>query len=124
MHRFTEKHGTVIKDFDFKYGDLVLVRNSRIDKSLNRKMRPRYIGPYIVISRNKGGAYILAELDGSVLARPIGAFRLVPYHPRRSLELPDLEHLLDITTDELRARETSLDQDDEMTESDVVLDLD
>ena len=67
--------------FGFKKGDLVLSRNTAIEKSLNKKMRARYLGPLIVISRNRGGAYILAEMDGLVLNRPTAAFRLVPYLP-------------------------------------------
>jgi hypothetical protein len=46
------------------------------------------IGPLIVVSRNYGGAYILAELDGTVLHRPIAAFRLLPYFTHRSIPLP------------------------------------
>ncbi|TFK78078.1 hypothetical protein K466DRAFT_507784 [Polyporus arcularius HHB13444] len=39
-------HTTTIRDFDFQRGALVLMRNTAIEKSLNRKMRPRYLGPY------------------------------------------------------------------------------
>jgi len=80
---FEEIHIGTIRDFDFDKGDLVLMRNMQIEKSLNRKMRPRYLGPLIVISRNKGGAYILCELDGSVLRHMIAAFRLVLYFARK-----------------------------------------
>src|SRR5205823_9657210 len=80
--RFEIEHERTIRDFDFKRGDLVLLRNTQIEKSLNRKMRPRYLGPLIVISRNYGGAYIVCELDGTVYHRPIAAFRLLPYFPR------------------------------------------
>ena len=52
--RFKLEHGASIKDFNFKLGDLVLMRNTAIEKALNKKMRPRYIGLLIVISRNKG----------------------------------------------------------------------
>jgi hypothetical protein len=71
----------------------------------------------IVISRNRGGAYILAEMNGAVLARPIGAFRIIPYFPRQTIALPPLEDLLDISTDELRRREQSTEPDEEFADS-------
>jgi hypothetical protein len=109
--RFEKEHANTIKDFDFKLGDLVLARNTAIEKALNRKMRPRYLGPLIVISRNKGGAYILAELDGSVFDRPIAAFRVIPYHARTSIELPPLNELLDISRQRLADLENTNDTD-------------
>ncbi|KAI0063721.1 hypothetical protein BV25DRAFT_1783852, partial [Artomyces pyxidatus] len=75
--RFERDHPSIIKDFAFPKGALVLMRNTAIEKSLNRKMRARYLGPYVVLSRNRGGAYILAELDGATFDRPVAAFRLV-----------------------------------------------
>jgi hypothetical protein len=71
---FERQHKNAINDYNFKLGDLVLVRNTAIEKALNRKMHPRYLEPLIVLSRNKGGAYIMTELDGSVLDQPIAAF--------------------------------------------------
>jgi hypothetical protein len=113
-HRFEKEHAHTIKQFDFKLGDLVLVRNTAIEKSLNRKMRPRYLGPLIVISRNRGGAYIIAELDGSVFDRPIAAFRVIPYFARENIDLPPLEDLLDISQQRLAEMENSddIDSDD------------
>jgi hypothetical protein len=55
-----------LKDFDFQHGSLILIRNTQIEKSLNKKICARYIGPLIVVSCNYGGAYILSELDGVV----------------------------------------------------------
>jgi hypothetical protein len=85
------------------------MRNTQVEKSLNRKMHPRYIGPLIIISRNYGGAYILAELDGTVLHRPIAAFRLLPYFTRKNIPLPD--ELIDIDTARRREMEKSIDTD-------------
>jgi hypothetical protein len=109
--RFEKKHRHTIRDFNFQRGDLVLIRNTQIEKALNRKMKPRYLGPLIVISRNRGTAYILCELDGSVLHRPIASFRVIPYFARKSIPLP--ENFLDIDTARLREMESSEEVDDE-----------
>src|SRR6202522_1321768 len=101
---FERQHKNTINNYDFKLGDLVLVRNTAIEKALNRKMRPRYLGPLIVISRNRGGAYIIAELDGSVFDRPIAAFRVIPYFARNKLIIQSspLDKLLDISQHRLQ----------------------
>jgi hypothetical protein len=77
--RFEREHSATVRDFNFGRGNLVLVRNTAIENALNRKMRARYLGPLVVVSRNKGGAYIICELNGSVFDRPVAAFRVVPY---------------------------------------------
>ena len=92
------------------------MHNTRIEKSLNRKMRPRYLGPYVVLSRNRGGAYIICDLDGSVFDRPVAAFRLLPYLARSSISIPwltDNSDIFDITTARLREMEASTSQGDD-----------
>ena len=102
-------------------GDLVLVRNTAIEKALNRKMRARYLGPLIVISRNRGGAYIIAELDGSVFDRPVAAFRIVPYFARTEIEIPPLEELIDISSRRLTEMERSEVADPEEEDDDITI---
>jgi hypothetical protein len=120
--RFEKDHANNIKDFNFKPGDLVLLRNTAIEKSLNRKMRARYLGPLIVLARNRGGAYVVAELDGSVFDRPAAAFRVIPYFARTKIDLPPLQELIDISQrrfQELKDSEVSdLDEDNEADNGD------
>ena len=117
--RFEKEHEKTIKNFDFKLGDLVLVRNTAIEKALNRKMRARYLGPVIVLARNRGGAYVLSELDGSVFHRPVAAFRVIPYFARTKIELPPLDELLDVSRQRLQELKDSetIDPDEEESEN-------
>ena len=102
---FEQEHFSTITDYNFKLGDLVLILNTAIEKSLNCKMRVRYIGPLIVISRNKGGAYIISELNGSVFDRPIAAFHVIPYFVQQCINIPPLDELINITSRQLRELE-------------------
>ncbi|KZO94592.1 hypothetical protein CALVIDRAFT_455497, partial [Calocera viscosa TUFC12733] len=80
--QFLRNHETTIHDYDFQPGQLVLVRNTRIENDLGRKTKARYFGPLIVVHRNAGGSYIIADLDGSILRVRIAAFRVIPFATR------------------------------------------
>jgi hypothetical protein len=112
---FEEHHLRTLKDFDFQRGSLILMCNTQIEKSLNKKMHARYIGPLIVVSCNYGGAYILAKLDGTVLYCPIATFCLLPYFAHKSIPLPP--DFIDIDDTCLHEMEHSLvtDGDEEDT---------
>ena len=105
---FKREHSATVCDFNFSRGDLVLVRNTAIEKALNWKMHARYLGPLVVVSRNKGGAYIICELNGSVFNRPIAAFRVIPYFAQKAIALLDLSDFFDIPLERLRNIEGSL----------------
>ena len=77
--QFVSRFASTIQDYDFPIGSLVLVHNSRIEKELNRKTKPHYLGPMVVIRRTTGGTYILSELDGTVSRLHYAAFRIIPY---------------------------------------------
>ena len=65
----------------------------------------------IIVSRNRGGAYIICDLDGTLAHAPVAAFRVVPYFARHELNSPDLEDHIDISTTQLRELERSTTAD-------------
>jgi hypothetical protein len=52
--KYNKEHATTIKDYNFKPGSLVLIRNTEIGKSLNKKMKAQYLDPMIVLHVIKG----------------------------------------------------------------------
>ena len=93
LERFEQRFGSRIVDFDFKPGALVLVRNTRVEESLNRKTKPRYNGPYVVVRKTIGTSYIVAELDGAQSQLRVAGFRVIPYFPRSHSSIPILSNL-------------------------------
>ena len=84
------------------------MRNTRVEESLDSKMEPRYLGPLVVIRRTRGGSYVLAELDGSLVGGTVAQFRVIPYHVRHSIELPKKIHdLIDVSPQTLKELVTS-----------------
>ena len=115
--RFEQEHANIVKDFNFQPGDLVLAHNTAIERALNRKMRTRYLGPLVVISRNWGKAYILAELDGSVLDRPVAAFQVLPFFARKAIPIADLHSFIDVSQMRLTEMEALYGQGDDNYEA-------
>jgi transposase InsO family protein len=106
----------------YKKGELVLLRNSEQEMRLNRKTKPRYLGPYEVCRKTKGGSYVLKELDGTILHEGAAAYRLLPYISRhnRSLlreiaqEIAEEEESSDSDSDWYSSSETdNYEEDDE-----------
>ncbi|KAF9258095.1 hypothetical protein L218DRAFT_877901, partial [Marasmius fiardii PR-910] len=117
VQELEKQHSRSIKSFDFSCGDLVLVRNTKFDKTIGNKTKMRYIGPLIVLTWNKGGAYIVCELDGTVWKRPVSTFHVIPYRPHKSLPLPNLDKFLDLSSTDFNELEGSKAQDEEGLEN-------
>ena len=109
---FEWKYRKRMKRDHYKPGDLVLLRNSGEEMKMNRKTKPRYLGPYEVIRCTKGGSYVLQELDGATLLEGAAAFRLLPYVSRHDKKL--LKEIAQQINDE---REESGSEEDWLTDS-------
>jgi transposase InsO family protein len=111
---FERRYARRIRKSIFQPGDLVLVRNSRIEKELNRKSKPRYLGPFEVVRQTKGGSYVVKELDGATRSQGVAAFRMLPYYPRDGSVIPRAE--LDKVIADLDQEDNSDPDDDLMHE--------
>nr|GAT49795.1 predicted protein [Mycena chlorophos] len=123
VRRYEEIHKAVITDYNFAPGDLVLIRNTCIEKSLDKKAKFRYLGPMVVVRRTKGGSYLVCELNGAMWPGKVTAFRVIPYESRRKITIPeDVEKLIDMTTEELKELEERADELDEFWMNDLQFD--
>ena len=80
-------------------GTLVLVRNSSIEQSLDRKSKPRYLGPVEVVKRSTSGSYVVKELNGALWLHKVAAGRLIPYVLRDDQRLQELKQSSGVTED-------------------------
>src|ERR1700734_273569 len=87
--RYEREYSKRLRAQNFGAGDLVLMRNMGLESTvgLHKKTESRYLGPYCVHRRMKGGSYVLEELDGLVSRRGVAAFRLIPYLARAGEDL-------------------------------------
>jgi len=101
-----------IEEFDLGPGSLVLVKNSAIEMSADRKIKPRYLGPMVVVRKLQGGTYILAELDSSVWQNKVAAFKVLLYLSRKKLDFnSEVKDLLDASEESLMELTAESDRD-------------
>ena len=72
-----------------------------------------YLGPLIVLAQNRGGAYIVAELDSAIFDCPAAAFRIIPYFACTHIDMAPLNELLDISNHHLQELKDSEVSDEE-----------
>jgi hypothetical protein len=104
---FEKKYRKRMRKEFYKSGELVLVRNSEQEMRLNRKTKPRYLGPYEVCRRTEGGSYVLKELDGTMFREGTAAYRLLQYVSRHDIEL--LKEIAKEIADEEEGSGTDID---------------
>jgi hypothetical protein len=61
------------------------------------------MGRMVAIRRTKGGAYLVAEMNGAMFHDRIAAFRVIPYEARYSIQLPaNVQKFIDISAKTLQ----------------------
>ena len=88
--QFEKHYETRLRQESYEPGTLVLVRNTAIEKEMNRKSKPRYKGPYEVLRQTSKGAYIIQELDGTPCRLSYAEYQVVPYISRTDSRLHQL----------------------------------
>jgi len=114
--QFVKHFSLSIQDFDFEVGSLVLVCNSRIKKELNHKTKPHFLGPMVIVHCTKGGAYILAELNGAVSRLRYAAFWVIPYLARFPDRIPVTSLLDDVELEDVQLHSESFQPTDELAD--------
>ena len=63
MRYYEKVYKNVIRDYNFKPGQLVLLQNTKVKMDLRQKTKLRYLRLYIVCKRTEGESYVIVELD-------------------------------------------------------------
>ncbi|KAG7444245.1 uncharacterized protein BT62DRAFT_981827 [Guyanagaster necrorhizus] len=103
---FQQRFMNTIHNYNFKPGILVLVFNKKIKVGTNRKFCSCHFSLMVVVQHIQGGAYYLAELDGTVSRLKFAAFWLVLYYARsrnefKIAEFTDTSHLMGLFDDSI-----------------------
>ena len=91
------------------------MQNSKVHMSLDRKMKLRYLGPYMVVHWTQGGLYIIVELDSSVTCFRVEAARLLLYWAQTKIKVPlgDFIQFLVSKLNNLKDKIENSDREDE-----------
>ena len=75
-----------MKKGSYQKGELVLVADEALKNQAGKKGSLRWFSPYAIVLQRMSGAFVLQELDGTVLKQPVAWKRLKSYVPRKGLE--------------------------------------
>ena len=90
-------------------GDLVLIRNTRIEQEMNRKHKPRYLRPYVLHEPKTSGTWSIDELDGTPSRTSVAGFQILPY-------ISQDQRTIDQLAADLDEEDSETDSDDEENE--------
>ena len=96
---------------EYQPGDLVLVRNTPIETSHDRKVHPQYLGPYQIMQKGHGKSYILQEMDGTVMKQSIATYRLMPYTTCNHEFMKNNKHMRERADQDQSGGSTSMEND-------------
>src|SRR5882724_6019028 len=111
--QFVKRFSSTIQDFNFEVRSLVLVCNSHVEKELNCKTKPCFLGPMVVVHHTKGGAYILAELNGAISRLRYAAFWIIFYLARFPDHIPVTSLLDNVELEDVQLHSESFPPADE-----------
>src|SRR5258708_32529945 len=80
-----------MKQGEYTIGELVLMYNEVLENRMNSKGALHWQGPYTVVVRCPSRAYVIQELDGSVLKQPVMWKQMKSYGPQQGFEPVILE---------------------------------
>ena len=112
LRRMRESHkelfddGHRIRVTPFARDDLVLLHDTKLEKSYSHKLTFRWLGPFRIAEVNADkGTYILKELDGSIMKGTVNGSRLKRFHSRAELNAGDEEFAADPESEDMNEDE-------------------
>ena len=96
----------------------MLMQNSKVHISLNRKMKLRYLRPYVVVYRTQRGSYIITELDSSVTRFRVRVARLLLYQAHIKIKVP-LRDFIQSLVSELDDLKDKIENSDEKDKTEL-----
>ncbi|RKP18880.1 hypothetical protein ROZALSC1DRAFT_22803, partial [Rozella allomycis CSF55] len=98
-----KEQGIKIRKKRLEENELVLLYDSYFQSGFGKKFKDKFQGPYRISKNLQNGAYVLKELDGTLLQGTYHGNRLKKFNPRKNedIQFKKGEHVVEHGTDEL-----------------------